>query len=1387
MESAGGRPRLRIGALALVGALVGLIVLVGALSARAVTSDEELTRFGTSGAGPGALRFPFGIASDPNTGHVAVVPLAAVIKGSSVAANNRVDEFTAWGTFVKGFGWDVAPGAVNEQQELRIRAGSGEFTLSFGGFTTTDLAFDAPGPELEGPQSVEAALNALPSISGAAGTVAVSAIPGTPDGSTPYVYVMAFRGGLAGTDVGQITASNGSVPLSGGVPSTILEARTRANGTSGGTGLESCTFESGCQKGSEGTGAGQFADTSTIAADTSGNLYVYEQSEGARVQKFSPDGRFLLMFGGEVDKTTKANVCTAASGNECGAGVLGTGNGQFTGGANGIAVAPNGSVFVGDSERIQRFSAGGVFEGSIAIPGQTVRALAIDPQSGDLYVTVAATGSGELQENVRKLDSLTGAQIGTLPVKRPEAIAVDPSGTVYVVDKAFSSEGGGQPHPESVLQFKSNGEPASPASCCGPPSNFRFFALGTNAIGDLYVGNTNEGAVESFVSSYGPAPSAFEAPAKAPPKIIGQFATSVTPGSATVGAFINPEFWSDTRFFVEYGVGRCSEGGCTGVEPLPPGILLTAKSVAAPLRSPGIGLNGLTPSTTYHYRIVAQSSGGGPVFGIDPDGSGPAKPSPSEGLEGTFTTFSPASAGPACPNEQYRNGASVHLPDCRAYEMVSPIDKNGADIRTALNVNGNFGTAVSQSAEDGERFTYSAYRAFADAKAAPFAVQYLATRIAGSEWSTEAIATPQGTAATQIQGLKARTDNEFKAFSPDLCLSWLTVAAEPLPAPGALEGYPDLFRRSNCGTLSYAALVHPEQPLPVPNEFETELQGISADGSAALIRANAKLTPNAVGGGVSQTYYSSGGGNLALICVLPDGTPSPGNCAAGTSPALEGSVNSNITNHSGLVSNALSADGSRVYWTAAQNSLGTGQIYLRVNPTADQGTTGCEEGKACTLKVSGLKSSSAARFLVASPDGGKALFEFVEGALGRSLYEYDAESGAATLIAKKVSGLAGAGKSLADVYFISEEKLPGTTGATVGAPNLYLSQEGTETFIATLSAKDVLRPPEDQPEGASIPSNTQVLPVYHAARASKDGSRLLFISDRSLTGYDNTDVTSELPCGLKEGARVGICDSEVYLYKVGSPGPVCISCNPGGAQPRGRAVERFATIGTRLATAASPALAENQLYMPGAFSADGSKLFFNSYDALVPRDTNGSEDVYQWAEVPSEAQCVANGAETYVPSSGGCLSLISSGESAGDSELLDLSSNGDDIFFSTSASLVPQDPGLVDVYDARVNGGLPVHAVAAQCQDEGCQAKSAPPSSSSPGSTKPGPGNLKPCKKVSHSKSKKGHKSKKAHTAKKKAPNRCAKKKAKHHRKGHHHKKGKHRGGGSGSTKGAKR
>jgi NHL repeat/WD40-like Beta Propeller Repeat len=1261
--------------LAAVAAILTIAVFAAILTPRAaaVTDAEELVRFGfgSGGNGAGELFFPNKLATDPSTGHV------------FVAEGHRISEFTPWGKFVKAFGWDVAPGAVNEQQEVRIRAANGQFKLTFGAATTADLSFNAPGAESEGPGSVEAALNALPSINGA---VSVEAVPGTADGISPYIYVVIFKGTLAGADVAQLAASSGTTPLSGGSPSTGLEVRTRADGTAGGTGLESCTTESGCKAGVEGDGVGEFRGPSHVKVDSDGNLYVGDYQH-ARVQKFDSAGRFQLMFGGGVNQTTGADTCTRQDieidHDICGGGSEGGGPGEFIKNAP-IALGADGTVFIGDKGRIEEFDSDGNFKGEITgenLEGQDVEELEVNTQSGGFYVNVASD-----QDHVYKL-SPSGDTEGSCEVKQRYALAGDADGNLYVSGELAGISG------RRVLQLGPSCNliaqlaEAERAESAGNRYDLRGVAI--NTVGDLYVTNVSPQANKHFIRAFGPGPAALEAPPKVPPTVDAQFVNSVDRNGAELRAEINPHFWTNTRYYVQYGTGKCSEGGCEEVRPALPGAILGSQPVDAPVRTAGISLEGLQPGTTYYYRFVAQSGGGGPV-------RGPGGKEGIDGEESTFTTFpAPLPAKTDCPNRAFRSGLSALLPDCRAFEMVTPVDKDNGDIKSLLDFF-NFSTALYQSSTNGDKFTYSSYRAFADPKSAPYTVQFIAAREARVGWTSKSIVPAQGPTGNLFPNL----ENPYKAFSADLCSGWFVMAAEPAPAPGVSAGYPDIYRRDDCGGENYEALVQ-VKPTIKPNEFYPEFQGASGDGRKAIFRISDKLTADAANG-VNQTYYASGG-KLHLICVLPDGTPSGDNCSGGTGNGYAYTE----SNRSANVKNAISDDGSRVYWTASAFDSGAGKVYLRENPDQEQSAISegecAEVEKACTLKVSETQSSKAARFLAASADGGRALFQVTEGLKKDILYGFSIGAGS-TEIAGKVRGLVAADDDLSHVYFVSEEVLD--SGAEAGRPNLYLSHDEATTFIAVLSNEDVVL--------AGGNSNTALEPIIHSPRVSADGTTLAFISTERLSGYDNVDLTSATPA------------SEVYIYEAGAAGPVCVSCNPSGSRPEGRQIPGTLNPTISLQTAASipPGLTEH--HAPAVLSADGSRLFFNSYDALLPRDTNGKEDVYEWERASSPEGCTQLGAELYVGAAQGCLSLISSGESPTDVEFLDASPDGDDVFFTTNASLLPQDPGLIDVYDARVEGGFAQPIRPAPCEGEACQGPFSPPNDPTPASAAfKGAGNVK--------------------------------------------------------------
>jgi hypothetical protein len=108
--------------------------------------------------------------------------------------------------------------------------------------------------------------------------------------------------------------------------------------------------------------------------------------------------------------------------------------------------------------------------------------------------------------------------------------------------------------------------------------------------------------------------------------------------------------------FVEHGWSEAQE---TPELPVAPSNSLEVVDAVLPV---------LPAGETYRYRLEAISSApGGGVIGV------------VEGAEQSLRvpTFTVEPAPATCPNEGFRVGLSAHLPDCRAYEQISPVEKSG--------------------------------------------------------------------------------------------------------------------------------------------------------------------------------------------------------------------------------------------------------------------------------------------------------------------------------------------------------------------------------------------------------------------------------------------------------------------------------------------------------------------------------------------------------------------------------------------------------------------------------------------------------------------------------------------------------------------------------------
>jgi hypothetical protein len=705
-----------------------------------------------------------------------------------------------------------------------------------------------------------------------------------------------------------------------------------------------------------------------------------------------------------------------------------------------------------------------------------------------------------------------------------------------------------------------------------------------------------------------------------------------------------------------------------------------------------------------------------------------------------------------CSNEQRRAEQTfgLGLADCRAFEMVSPLAKDDSGV-----------TAVgSRAAVLGGAVAFFAPGSFAEPKSALLESRYLSVRETGG-WSTRNVSPP-------FTGEKADTFGRVFAqslFTPDLSSgvteSWFTplVAGQPV-------GYVNLYVM-DIETGSYEA-VTTVTPVAEYKPYEEgkegalgalvpEAEGASVDLSHVVFQQRASLC---CGASPKQVHvYEWAGGSLRLIDVPPEGGKLEGEDNVGSAASVA------QPNTGGNPWRAVSGDGSHVVFTGGENlriSKGEfeGQVYVRVNPMSL--VEGCSvAGDACTVEVSksertpedpnaGKNPSNppVAWYRDASVDGSRMFFtskvELTNDAFTGSednaanLYEYDFNKPEGKRLADLtvdeadpdgagVLGLVTASEDGSYVYFVAEGRLTSEQNGeeevpVAGKPNLYLSQEGKVTFIATLAPRSSGEfskshggngDEEDWVGGEGPPNLSDFGPGQHSARVSAGGSVLVFLSELGLTrGFDHG------------AAAPGECENErcreVYLFDAVTGKLVCVSCDPSGAQPVGSAAFSGGGL-TRVATGEEP------FYLPRNLSDGGGRVFFQSPDALVRGDSNGRVDVYEW-ERPGEGSCTT-ASVSYVVGSEGCVFPVSDVAGGSDSWFMDASGSGDDVFIATGDQLVPSDTdSREDVYDVRVGGGFPVVGVPGVCvsADE-CK----PPVSGQPGvfgvpasASFSGPGNL---------------------------------------------------------------
>lgn len=670
------------------------------------------------------------------------------------------------------------------------------------------------------------------------------------------------------------------------------------------------------------------------------------------------------------------------------------------------------------------------------------------------------------------------------------------------------------------------------------------------------------------------------------------------------------------------------------------------------------------------------------------------------------------------------------LPDARAYEQVSPLEKNGFSAG-AIGGAGSGGSGVafpivSRAAESGEAFFYQATGALGEAVGGQNPAQLVARRQSGG-WST-AIAGPTPLTGPQVSGL-----GEPVMMSDDLSRLLFVDPAKytaddvAFPRPEFAHKSANIFLYGvGPGITTWLGRPEVAEPIPMAGEVTAlpRIIGGSAGLGVAYFSYYGTLLPeDATRGDViakrsepqppeplhahAWGLYEYRDGAVKLASILPDGTPA----AEGALAADSGAENLSAYNQTaGTAAHVVSDDGSRVFFVSPDPVGSTGeqtQLYMRETPSSGvprtvlvsrSALTGLPaQGGVLSADTPAPTSAGNISYVYATPDGSRAFFQSTDRLTSEApaettfpkAYEYDLATGVLTYLPGLSNSVAGEPLSFNSSTILASSA-DGTTLLVLKGGKHY----GPETELAlyahgqpqTITALPVEPPVQPSKGGLAV------APV----RAAADGSRFVFQTNAPIPGFNNG-----------QGA-----DTQVYSYT--SPSPAlpsgelaCISCPGPGASPSGNALL------SNIVAAGESGTAENEGSVTESRGvADGfDRMFFSSPDALAIGDINAQRDVYEW-EAPGVGSC---------PSAdpGGCRFLISSGLGSQPSFLLDSSVSGGDVFFATADGLDAHDTdGNYDVYDARaphVPGevvGFPPALAPAQCSGESCQPST--PSASSP-------------------------------------------------------------------------
>jgi hypothetical protein len=643
---------------------------------------------------------------------------------------------------------------------------------------------------------------------------------------------------------------------------------------------------------------------------------------------------------------------------------------------------------------------------------------------------------------------------------------------------------------------------------------------------------------------------------------------------------------------------------------------------------------------------------------------------------------STAQAADTCPNAKYRTGPSLKLPDCRAYEMVTPIGKANALIQ-------NLVTTINPTriSEDGDTVLFMASGGPMSADGTIGMPTYERARRGENGWSIEPAMTP--VLAPYVDQLPATPG--LMTASRDL--GTIAFVTSTIYDPEQLfVGVPNRNGSVHLtnGSDRYWWVSKPTWEGASPVQGDTAMRKalfVPVGGSDSMdvfyFNSAATLTPEDGTSGrnalESWAVYKFEDGKLSNAAVLPDGSLSQGgSVGAGLMPDalnLTNLPNGSVTERSRA--NPVSRDGKSLLFVspdprrAAQDpSLPKPQLYRAVAGkqtqlvSAPEGKDEPVDGTQGVARTAGLQTAGSAStsFALATPDHSVIVFSSRDAltddadpnASISKTYRLETETGALTYLPDLDRPYSASGLGAPIDLDESGDALLYRTSNNV----LKLWRKGKPTRTISTSVSEL-----------NSPVDTSITHTRFAA----GGDIVIINSTGALRGEPDHTPGSNGPAVYR---------SQVYRYDAQTDELKCISCQEGGT-PGGASISMWGVDnGFTSTTNSAQALMSTRSLTP-----DGSAIYFTSRTALVEDDHNDVADVYEWRD--GELRLISSGATGALPQ-----------------YLIDIDADGSSVFFATEERLVEHDTDdMYDIYVARVNGGLepPAAQSGTTCSGDECQ------------------------------------------------------------------------------------